>query len=542
MAAVLPINDPMGNLQRSWGRVVPEQNAINIHKIPLNPAPDFKQIDDYIFTPLGKIDLERHEGIIFTSKLVGSEELIHYSAYRSISASGMWHLHMSVGKGAGFVKGEDYVQSTLLHISLQIYFSDWYSHPGRFKTSEINESDTPEIKRLKEEMRLPFTREVKSLDIMIESIQTAGDTDRILNNLSPVPPNILPFKEYASNKENTCGNQLNKYKNLLALSARLEQTFPRPQLTLLSKNYIYETTSNKLNEHLTIVGDFYSIKFDEEIILYFLKYRADILINNFGRADKKNLTVVTIKNKKYTIDNFSQIHDRTLEKMFQDKETKKIISHGLTGFLNKNSRKLLLNKLIEKIRLNPENYMNYLTEIHPIIHQFGITSQKFIPICLTTITNKILKQGLNSHFISAGDYLCKLFDYGDLEQKQTPFLRTRDIQGYWNKNKRKFVQFRANNFMPHPEFHMPIAFGPYFYLGWKYDEIYPFNLIKRQEKIKNALEVVSNKKVVLPLATASAADAGAAAAGAAGGYMSVTRKTRRKQTVVRKRKTRSKRN
>jgi hypothetical protein len=438
---VLQVNDPKGNLQRTWGRVVGPTDALNIDAIPLNPAPNSKIIGEYVFTPLGITELDGdHEGILYTSRRVARTELTHYTAYRSISSGGMWHLYIRSMDGPTFYKGKDYVQSTLLHIELQIYFSDWFSYPGR-----------------NAEEFLPIVGDAAVND-WLESMQVADDDARILNNLKPCPPNVLPFKEY--NEKNKCGKPYNKYKDLLTFSERLEETFPLSKLQFnpLAKNYVYETESDKVDEQLTIVGDFYSVKLDKEIIIYFLKYKADIVVNDLGQTYTKDLKTAKIGTKTYAID-ISRVYDDKLFDMFKDDETLApyIEYTRVLRFLNGDSRELLQDELITRIQKNPKKYTDYLTELHKTsVHQFGTTSYKFTPVCITTVSNRILKQGLNSHFISAGDYICKLFDY----VTQMP----------------SYAEQRYK-FTPHKEFPKPISFGRYFYLGWKYDEVYPFNRI-----------------------------------------------------------------
>jgi len=430
----LSVNDPKGNLQRTWGQVVGPTNALNIDTTPLNPAPNSKIIGGYVFTPLGITELDGgHEGILYTSRLEAQTELTHYTAYRSISSGGMWHLYIKSMDGPTFHKGKDYVQSTLLHIELQIYFSDWYSYPGR---------DAEEF--------LP-PAQGDPVEEWLESMQVANDEKRILNNLEP-------FNEY--NKKNKCGKASNKYKDLLDFSTQLESMFPLNKLQFkpLAKNYVYETESDKVDEQLTIVGDFYSVKLNKEIIIYFLKYKADIIVNDLGQAYIKDLKTTKIGTKTYAID-ISQVSDEKLIAMFKDDKTiaPYIEYTRFFRFLEDASRELLHDELIARIQKNPKKYTDYLTELHKTsIHQFGTTSYKFTPVCITTVSNRILKQGLNSHFISAGDYICKLFDYAS----QMP----------------SYAKQRYN-FLPHKEFPKPISFGRYFYLGWKYDEVYPFNRI-----------------------------------------------------------------
>jgi len=437
----LQVNDPKGNLQRTWGRVVGPTNALNIDAIPLNPAPNSKIIGEYVFTPLRITQLDGdHEGILYTSRLEAQTELTHYTAYRSISSGGMWHLYIRSLDGPTFFKGKDYVQSTLLHIELQIYFSDWFSYPGRGA-----EESSPQ-------------KGEDSMDTRFESMQVANDDARILNNHEPCPPTVLPFKEY--NEKNKCGKASNKYKDLLDFSARLESMFPLNKLQFkpLAKNYVYESESDKVDEQLTIVGDFYSVKLNKEIIIYFLKYKADIIVNDLGQAYTKDLKTAKIGTKTYAID-ISQVSDEKLIAMFKDDKTiaPYIEYTRFFRFLEDESRELLQDELIARIQKNPKKYTDYLTELHKTsVHQFGTTSYKFTPVCITTVSNRILKQGLNSHFISAGDYICKLFDYAS----QMP----------------SYAEQRYN-FLPHKEFPKPISFGRYFYLGWKYDEVYPFNRI-----------------------------------------------------------------
>ena len=392
---ILPKNDPDGNIQRSSGKLVTPNMTLDKIIIPVENVEPFVVIGNYKFTPvLSYLNTQGHTELYFTS-IDNLYNEIRYTAYRSNSAIGFWHLKLKVYSGQ-YVKGPDYVQSALLHPGLQVYFSAWNTNK-----KSLRELPTGYNKWNSDEMK-------------DETYDEIVDKNRCLNNLSILPENIQVFKNYNDLEQSKCGNKENKYKLLLMLSKTLSDMFASKvsKPALMYKNYIYDYSSN--GERIYILGDIYLIQFDT-IVLYYLQYKMDIF---------------------KTID------------FTKGNEPKNEWGNPLQS------------KIVNEI------------------HRFGDdVIPKFIPILLTTSTNSITKSGLNTEYISAGDYICKAFDYGSNEHtRQTPFQN----KGHGSK---KNKNYNPKNFLPHEDFPKPIGIlGTYYYIGFKYDEIFPYTIIKESLK------------------------------------------------------------
>ena len=266
-----------------------------------------------------------------------------------------------------------------------------------------------------------------------------------------------------------CNNEL-FIKELNEYVKRLN--YSNAYINIISEN---KNIRNKKIEELNIVNkkrlltkEFKNIQNKYEIKDYIDNIKRSIIINNFynysltvtcGRERKNiNYNENDLNNVGYSIlkTGLQKFSKKIEEKYIVLKEDIKILYQYDFNASFSNVILRSFNKIYSvKLRLKENNelfiylyYMIYnnlkIEENHKLM--FEINEDKYIPIFLTTSENTINEYGLSTDYIPSGNYICKVLDYNMQCTKK-------ELRNYKCTDK-------------------------YTYIGDRYDNLFPFNIIK----------------------------------------------------------------
>jgi hypothetical protein len=313
-------------------------------------------IDNYKFTAIRYVSLDVRYQIVVNIKseslLNGVEE--NFWIYKSNSELGLWRLCIirrnfrSFSEEITFTKGEDYVQTTLIHVDLQLYVNNL------LQTGLIPEVFLNEIE--KDNECVCFISSDRCFEFNDQIYDVINDTNRIIRG--------EPFETLIKIKQRNnvyCGNITNhEYED----NARL-------------MSYLY-----KFSEEFGSNYDIVEIKqigttdfLFEDTIHTHGKMNRIHLRTKINYMDKPILNDIYLYTLTLIFTPTLQIH------LDEDINPKK---HNI---FSSNVVEICKNKLIK----------------NRTIHSF--------PFLLTPITSEINEYGIYTQYIPTGIYICKLFDY-----------------------------------------------------------------------------------------------------------------------------------
>lgn len=320
----------------------------------------FIVIDNYKFTAIRYTSLDIRYQIVVNIK---SESLIdgteqNFWIYKSNSELGIWRLCIirrnfrSFNEEFTFAKGEDYVQTTLIHINLQLYVNKL------LKNGLIPEVTLSDIE--KDNECVCFISSDRCFEFNDKIYDVINDTNRIIRG--------EPFETLVKLKQKNkvyCGN---------------------------ITDYEYDNNERLLNFLKTFSQEFsadYNIIDIKQIgttdFLFEKSIHTHGKINRIHLRTKVNYMDKPILNDIYLY-TLTLIFTPTL-KNHLDEERKLYIDPKKTNIRSSIVLDICRNKPIK----------------NRTIHSF--------PFLLTPITSEINEYGIYTQYISTGLYICKLFDY-----------------------------------------------------------------------------------------------------------------------------------
>ena len=313
-------------------------------------------IDNYKFTAIRYISLDvRYQTVVnikSESLLNGSEE--SFWIYKSNSELGFWRLCIirrnfrSFSEQFTFAKGEDYVQTTLIHIDLQLYVNNLLQN-GLIPEVFLNEIE-------KDNECVCFISSDRCFEFNDKIYDVINDTNRIIRG--------EPFETLIKVKQRNrvdCGN---------------------------ITNYEYEDNTRLMS---------YLYKFSEE-------FAADydiVEIKQIGTTD------FLFEDTIHTHGKINRIHLRTKVRYMDKPLLNNIYLYTLTVILTPT----LQIHLDEDVNPKKHNiFSSNVAEIckNKLIKNRTIHS---FPFLLTPNTSEINEYGIYTQYIHTGLYICKLFDY-----------------------------------------------------------------------------------------------------------------------------------
>ena len=313
-------------------------------------------IDNYKFTAIRYTSLDdRYKTVVnikSESLLNGSEE--NFWIYKSNSELGLWRLCIirrqfrSFSEEFSFAKGEDYVQTTLIHVDLQLYVNDLLQK-GLIPEVFLNEIE-------KDNECVCFISSDRCFEFNDRIYDVINDTNRIIRG--------EPFETLIKIKQRNnvyCGNITNdEYED----NGRL-------------MNYLY-----KFSEEFGGNYDIVEIKqIGTTDFLFEDTIHTHGKINRIHLRTKVNYMDKPILNDIYLY-TLTLIFTPTLQTHLDEDNIPK--KHNI---YSSNVVEICKNKFIK----------------NRAIHSF--------PFLLTPITSEINEYGIYSQYIPTGLYICKLFDY-----------------------------------------------------------------------------------------------------------------------------------
>jgi hypothetical protein len=318
-------------------------------------------IDNYKFTAIRYISLhEKYKTVVHIKSeflMDGSEQ--NFWIYKSNSELGLWrlciirnHIYSFETENFSFAKGEDYVQTTLIHIDLQLYVN------RLLKDGLIPEVFLDAVE--KDNECVCFISSDRCFEFNDKIYQVINDKNRIIKG--------EPFETLIKIKERNnvnCGN---------------------------ITSYEYE---------------------DNERLLQFLYTFSREFSSTYDIVDIKQIgtTDFLFENSIHTHGKINRIHLRRKVNYLDKPILNDVYLYTLTLVFTPTLRNHLDEE--RKVYADPKktNIYSYtlldLSRNKPIknrtIHSF--------PFLLTPITSEINEYGIYTQYISSGIYICKLFDY-----------------------------------------------------------------------------------------------------------------------------------
>ena len=313
-------------------------------------------IGNYKFTAIRYISLDVRYKIVVNIKseslITGVEE--NFWIYKSNSELGIWRLCIisrifkSFSEKYIFEKGEDYVQTTLIHIDLQLYVNKLLKN-GLIPEVFLNEIE-------KENECVCFISSDKCFEFNNKIYDVINDTNRIIKGEPFEMMNILKQRNNI-----VCGN----------------------------------ITSFEYEDNARLMKFLY--KFSEEFG------------SNYDIVDIKQIgtTDFLFEDTIHTHGKINRIHLRTKIKYMDKPILNNIYLYTLTLILTPT----LQNHLDEhrKSYIDPKKYNIYSSNVVDICNK-RLNIHSF-PFLLTPISSQINEYGIYNQYIPAGIYICKLFDY-----------------------------------------------------------------------------------------------------------------------------------
>ena len=312
-------------------------------------------IDNYKFTAIRYTSLDVRYQIVVNIKseslLNGAEE--NFWIYKSNSELGIWRLCIirrnfrSFSEEFTFTKGDDYVQTTLIHIDLQLYVNKLLKN-GLIPEVVLNEME-------KDNQCVCFISSDRCFEFNDRIYDVINDTNRIIKG--------EPFETLIKVKQRNkvyCGH---------------------------ITDYEYEDNARLMS---------YLYKFSQEFSSDY-----DIVdIKQIGTTD------FLFEDTIHTHGKINRIHLRTKVKYMDKPILNNIYLYTLTLILTPTMQ----NHLDEhrKAHTDPKKYNIYSSNVVDICKNTTIHS---FPFLLTPNTSEINEYGIYTQYIPTGLYICKLFDY-----------------------------------------------------------------------------------------------------------------------------------
>jgi hypothetical protein len=322
-------------------------------------------IDNYKFTAIRYISLDVRYQIVVNIKsellLNGSEE--NFWIYKSNSELGIWRLCIirrnfrSFTEEFTFTKGDDYVQTTLIHIDLQLYVNKLLKK-GLIPEVFLNEME-------KDNECVCFISSDRCFEFNDKIYDVINDTNRIIKG--------EPFETLVKIKEKNkvyCGH---------------------------ITNYEYE---------------------DNERLLKFLRVFSQEFSSDYDIVDIKQIgtTDFLFEESIHTHGKINRIHLRTKVNYLDRPILNDIYLYTLTLILTPT----LQNHLDEERQLyvDPKKFNIYSKNVLDICRNKPIKNRTIhsFPFLLTPITSQVNEYGIYTQYIPTGIYICKLFDYANSKQ------------------------------------------------------------------------------------------------------------------------------
>jgi hypothetical protein len=317
-------------------------------------------INDINFTLIKKTKHDNHRDVVKIKSVDSNGQQYIFWAYRSNSEMGLWRLGMF---DETFYKGVDYVQTTLIHLDLQIFINNNLNNIPYDNMNYMNLDNFDNrveecycLNRI-EDFEDEFSEDVCDMKVIS---QIVDDNRRIIYE--------PPFENMYFNKGNVdCGKIIDKYTNQEYLNTYMnnfsklfESEFDYEEETkVFEYNFVFEETIN-------ITNQIYSVKLTK-------------------KPDKK---ITNPRNNK----------------------TNEIILYFDVAYLKEN----------ETLKDTHPFYENITKICKMPMHIF--------PFLITTTTSQINSIGLYSHYVFAGPYLCKLFDYSSNRNKQCTLTEEKEYK------------------------------------------------------------------------------------------------------------------
>jgi hypothetical protein len=324
------------------------------------------KIDNLIFE-LITYNIDTTERIIILVKILNFNDMTQYYVqyYKSISELGFWRLLLYSEELGKFIKGDNYVLSTLVDIRLQIFLNNNYLKCTRYKNLSIIE--TERLNTLEYE-KILTARKKFQID-SLESMFTQEEKDIILANKFNFKSSerIVRIVELDNiNKYASCSTNISKS------GLTLDQI--NSLLNKFASKYIINFETNK----------FISIH-DDDIMIY----------NGIYCMISGNIYSVELVNKK-------DPNDVLILYYLHYNMSMGISLNGIT---------------FNQIELLKDYQISPTYTIQRGQYKFFSKLNKFASIGLFTKQNQITDFGLNSHIVPAGLLVCKILNYESLTSK-----------------------------------------------------------------------------------------------------------------------------
>ena len=328
-------------------------------------------IDNYSFELIQKSIYNSYPIIQICSKHVGREEGYTFWIYQSNSELGLWRYFGGIIEESKFIKGYDYSQSSLIHLTLQkIINGTIHSIPN----TTINYEDLMPI----------LCRQYQTSLVLYNGKLT---TEQVLWHKTV----IAWYKNHGDIKSANIIEQYNGHFISIGQNRIIQNR-------IIQKNTIFEELNSRLN-----CGQ--------------KGFKVDLVKTQLIDMPTKNYEILQLSSNRFE-DEYNFIEDSNIHIIEQyDYIFKDIIQVG--GYINccKLEKKIKNGDELDEIYLY-YMWVQLINIATDLTDEEGLNISKIcykeahvMPFLLTSVASECNFMGLYSDYIPFGSYICKLFDY-----------------------------------------------------------------------------------------------------------------------------------